>query len=112
MSESLPVHREDGELVGFLTEGDGRWTAATVFGYPLSEHETREDGEDALVGKGLSYLAERWAVQRDDVWMRAELVEASPSHVTVQLVDMSHPDRYGERVELAAPVTTGLRLER
>lgn len=112
MTEPAPVHREDGELVGFVTESDGRWVAATVFGYPLTDHESREDAEDALISKGLSYLAERWAVQRDDVWMRAELVEASPSCVTAQLVDMSHPDRYGERVELTAPVTEGLRLER
>ncbi|MFD1860570.1 hypothetical protein EHW97_09690 [Aeromicrobium camelliae] len=111
MTQPAPVHREDGELVGFVTESDGGWIAATVFGYPLSEHRSREDAEDALVGKGLSYLAERWALKRDDVWMRAELVEASPAHVTVQLVDMSYPDRYGERVELTAPVTEGLRLE-
>lgn len=67
MTERHPVHRDDGELVGFVRESDGRWSAETVFGHEIDEHGDREDAERALVDRGLSYLADRWLLDHDGV---------------------------------------------
>lgn len=118
MSSSSPsetwhaVRREDGELIGFVApDGDG-WQPLTVFGHPLSGVGDHEAAEERLHAVGMSYLAEKWELRDGQDWISAQLVEASPSGVTVQLVDFfEHADRYGERTHLRAPVGTDrLRL--
>lgn len=108
----LPVHREDGELIGFVGEEAGGWRPLTVFGHPLGEVGDRESAEERLHAVGMSYLAEKWELRDGEDWISAQLVEASPSSVTVQFVDFfEHADRYGERQTLAVPVEEGrLRL--
>lgn len=102
------MHREDGELVGFLSQESGGWQARTIFGHPLGDPGDRGEGESHLHGLGLSYLAEKWEVHDGQQWITASLVEASPSEVVVQLVDFfEHADRYGERLSLPAPVEPG-----
>lgn len=101
----LPVHREDGELIGFLAEDVDGWCALTVFGHPIGAAADREAAEERLHAVGMSYLAERWELRDGEHWISAQLVEASPAGVTVQLVDFfDHADRYGERQTLTAPV--------
>lgn len=114
----VPVRREDGELIGFVTETEGGWLPLTVFGYPIDAAGDR-DGDGAadrdaaqarLHAVGLSYLARRWELRERQDWISVELVEASPSAVTVQLVDFfDYPDRYGERHTLSVPVGDRLR---
>lgn len=101
----IPVRREDGELIGFLAEDTSGWCPLTVFGHPIAEAGDRVDAEARLHSVGMSYLAQKWEVCDGADWISAELVEASPAGVTVQLVDFfEHADRYGERQTLAAPV--------
>lgn len=50
----LPVLRDDGELIGFITQQDERWVPCAVFGLPLGEPDSREHAEDVLHGHGLS----------------------------------------------------------
>lgn len=104
-----PVHRDDGELVGFVTAESSGWAARTAFGVALAQTTDREDAETYLTSHGLSYLADRWEWHDGSDWMRVDLVEVSPSEVSLMLSDFGHPDRYGERHTLRAPVTEGLR---
>lgn len=106
----VPVRREDGELIGFLSREPAGWCPRTVFGHPIGQAEDRATAEEHLHAVGMSYLAERWELLEGSEWISVELVEVSPSGVTVQLVDMGHPDRYGERQRLLAPVDGALRL--
>lgn len=105
-----PVYRDDNELIGFLHGADDAWVPTTVFGYPLAEATDRASAEDTLHSVGMSYLAERWLMRSGDEWLRAEIVEAGPDRVTVQLVDFGQADRYGERHVLTPPVHGSLRL--
>lgn len=105
-----PVHREDGELVGFLTPQVGGWQPRTVFGAPVGGVAEREDAEDWLVSVGLSYLAEPWQWWSGSDWIGVQVVEASPVRVTVQLTDFGHEELYGQRRELPVPVDGILRL--
>lgn len=108
----VPVHREDGELIGYVAEDAQGWHPLTVFGHPISGAADREAAEGRLHAVGMSYLAEKWELRDGEHWIGAQLVEASPDGVTVQLVDFfEHGDRYGERHHLTAPVGTDrLRL--
>ena len=107
----VPVRREDGELIGFVTETGAGWQALTVFGHPIDVADDRGGAEARLHAVGMSYLAERWELCEGRDWISVQLVEASPSEVTVQLVDFfGHPDRYGERHTLTVPVGDRLRL--
>ncbi|WP_109473663.1 hypothetical protein [Ornithinimicrobium cavernae] len=107
----VPVHREDGELIGFVCEDATGWRPLTVFGHPIADVGDREAAEDRLHAVGMSYLAESWELREGEDWVRVEVVEASPSRVMVQLVDFfGHPDRYGERHTLTVPVGDRLRL--
>lgn len=100
-----PVHRDDGELIGFVSEDATGWRPLTVFGHPIADAGERESAEERLHAVGMSYLADKWEVRDGQDWISAQLVEASPAGVTVQLVDFfDHADRYGERQRLAAPV--------
>lgn len=105
-----PVHREDGELVGYVTPQDDGWLPRSVFGVPLGEPSDRDSAQAWLESVGLGYLAERWQWWSGADWITVQLVEASPSRVTVQLTDFGHEDRYGERHALSAPVDGVLRL--
>lgn len=111
MQTREPITREDGELIGFLNEADDAWTPVTVFGFALSEPTDRDAAESVLRAKGMSCLAEKWAINHENSWITAEIVEASPTHVIVREVDFfNHPDSYGQRHSLDAPVGDRLRL--
>lgn len=108
----LPVTRADGELIGFLMEADGLWTPTTVFGYPLGDGSDEDAAEEFLHGVGLSVLAEKWLAAHEDAWIAAEILEASPTQVTVQYADIWDDATYGKRRTFAAPVGDQLRLAR
>lgn len=101
----VPVHREDDELIGFVSEEVDGWQPRTVFGYPVGDVAGQEAAVERLHAVGMSYLAEKWELRVGADWISAQIVEASPAGVTVQLVDFfDHADRYGERQVLTAPV--------
>lgn len=110
MTLQHPVQREDGETVGFVAETAEGWVPTTVFGHPVGEPSDRDDAERHLHGVGMSYLAEKWELHQDGDWITVEIVEAGPHQVTVQVIDIGQPDRYGERHVLAAPVDGALRM--
>lgn len=110
MTAPVACHRDDGELVGFLTPVDGGWVPTTVFGYPLGEAADRDSAEDLLLAVGLSVLADRWSLFDGDVWLDAMILEARPDEVTVAIVD-ANVEPYGQRRTLRAPVGTD-RLRR
>lgn len=106
--ENWIEHRRegDGELVGFLApvSDSGRFLAMTVFGSPLTEPSDRAEAEDVLDTSGLSYLADRWLLQIDELTrIEVEIVEASPERVVVHNVDFGSGLDHGHRFSLAAP---------
>jgi len=108
--DRVPVHREDGELVGFVVPQDGGWTPCAVFGPPVGEPTEQDAAEQWLRDHGLSYLAARWLLREGDDWIRVDLVEAAPDRVVVAVADYGRIDEWGRRTELAAPVDGRLRL--
>jgi hypothetical protein len=81
-----PVRRSsDGELCGYVDDGDGRWAALTVFGAVLGHHDQRAGAEDQVLEEGLASLAERWTL-RDGATGEEEVVciqEVDAGTVTV-----------------------------
>ncbi|MBA2311033.1 MAG: hypothetical protein H0W01_17450 [Pseudonocardiales bacterium] len=106
------VRPDDGELLGYLVAaGDhDTVTPVTVFGYPLGHPSPRAAAESRLEQVGLSYLADRWALELPDREepIRVEIVEATPELLTVQSVDFGYEADYGTRITLDVPVTHGL----
>ena len=76
------VHRDDGELLGFVEQCAQGWIARTVFGAPLADAPDRQAAEDAVTGAGLAALAERWWHHDGTEWVPARIVEAAPGRVT------------------------------
>lgn len=105
----VPHRREeDGELLGYLVPSSDKYVPVTVFGYVLGDPTDFEDAAEVLESVGMSYLAERWWLRRDDGWLAVEIVEASPDGVVVQSVDFGNDVSYGQRFRLDAPVADGL----
>ena len=87
------IHRDDGELCGFVRERDGQWHAMTVFGGMLGEADSAAAATQVVREVGLAALAERWLLL-DGTSTEAEVVciqEASPSGVTLALGYYSMP---------------------
>lgn len=87
------IHRDDGELCGFVHEHEGRWQALTVFGAHLADTESAAAARAVVHEIGLASLAERWLFH-DGALSEPEVVciqEASPQGVTVALGYYSMP---------------------
>ena len=117
----IPAHwlaysrEDDGELLGYLDDGDGGVQARTVFGHALGATGERADAVRVLDSVGLSYLAERWLLtlpDRDDP-ITVQIVEASPERLVVTSVDYGFEGDYGTPFTLEVPVSASrLRPER
>src|SRR5215213_6250167 len=75
----------DGELCGYVEQGDGRWHSLTVFGAVLGSHDQRPSAAAPVLSEGLSSLAERWSLRHgesgDEEVVRIQ--EANDGAVTV-----------------------------
>lgn len=101
----------DGELVGYLVPGEsGTWTPVTVFGLPVDGPVDLDDAERRLDEVGLSHLAQRWLLDLPDAGpIAVQIVEATPSVLTLASVDFGSDVEYGTRFTLDVPVTEALR---
>ncbi len=108
-----PITRdEDGELLGFVAEDAGSWTAQTLFGYVFERAATRADAEKAVRRDGLSVLQGVWSYyDRDDKqWFPCVLKEAYENKVTVirtGAMGYQDPDDY-KLVTISMPTETDL----
>lgn len=87
------IHRDDGELCGFVREHEGEWRALTVFGGVLGVAESSAAAEVMVHEVGLASLAERWLLVAESS-AEPEVVciqEASPQGLTVALGYYSMP---------------------
>jgi hypothetical protein len=87
------IHRDDGELCGFVQQDGERWRALTVFGAVLATDDSSAAAEAVVRQVGLASLAERWLLVTPDA-PDEEIVciqEASPVGVTVALGYSSMP---------------------
>lgn len=94
-SDWTPYHRtDDGELIGYLqpSAADADLVVpVTLFGHPLAD-EPGEDwwAEQVLEDLGLSYLADRWELVREDgTTSRVVISECSPEQVVVALAEFA-----------------------
>lgn len=115
-SDWMPYRRADGELVGYLrpagtdAAGDPLVLPLTLFGHPLSD-EAGEVwwAEDLLEQRGLSYLADRWAlVDEDGEERRVVIIECSPERLVVALAEFAHvvgrpAENFGKQWVLPVP---------
>ncbi len=110
-----PVHRDDGELCGYVTSYEGHWRAVSVFGGVLDDADSDEAAERIVVEIGLAALAERWLLvtDGDPDGEIVCIVEASPDGVTLAIGYYSFdgaPMRHVSRAELASGQVTVRRL--
>ena len=87
------IHRDDGELCGYVAASDGSWHALAVFGGVLGAADTGEAAERIVREIGLPALAERWLLRTDESGDEQVVCiqEASPDGVTVALDYYSMP---------------------
>jgi hypothetical protein len=81
-----PYHRfDDGELIGYLVaEDDDLVVPLNLVGHPVGEAMDQFSAEQTLEDAGLSYLAERWLLRRDDGSEQSVvIVEVDADHVVV-----------------------------
>lgn len=113
-SDWTPYYRlDDGELIGYLrpeTETPDAVTPVTLFGHPLADEPGEQWwAEQVLEDLGLSYLAERWELQRPDGGTsRVVITECSPDRVVVKLAEFAQvvgdiPDDLNQQWELSVP---------
>lgn len=79
------IHRDDGELCGYVVARGDEWHAVAVFGGLLDVAPSPEAAERIVHEVGLAALAERWLLRAPDL-AEEEIVclqEASPEGVTV-----------------------------
>jgi hypothetical protein len=94
------IHRDDGELCGFVRGEHAAWHAVSVFGGLLEVTESETSAEHVVRDIGLSSLAERWLLTTDSS-SGEELVclqEASPAGVTVAIGYYSLPGVPTQRI--------------
>jgi hypothetical protein len=87
------IHRDDGELCGFVAEHDNQWRALAVFGGLLATAESEQTADRIVRDIGLAALAERWLLLTTSA-PEGQVVciqEASPQGVTVALDYYSMP---------------------
>ena len=113
-SDWQPVHRDDGELVGYLAAGEQR----TLIGLPLDRGTLEERGLVAIDGRWQARLpsplppgildastpAEEWG------WRDVVVVEASPTECRIRL-SMAYPEELKSQAVLPVPVGDLLRRE-
>lgn len=81
-----PIRRsEDNELLGFITEIDGKWQALTLFGIPFGAAEQKEQAESLVRNNGLAVLTGVWEYYNNSLgdWQPCILKEANEHTVTV-----------------------------
>jgi hypothetical protein len=107
--------QDDDELLGYIVPTNEAFQARTVFGYPMGALSNQQNAEQTLESIGLSYLAERWLLSIDgrDEPITVQIVEATPSKVTVKSVDYGYEGDYGTAFTLDVPIQPDrLRPER
>ncbi|MDS2172032.1 MULTISPECIES: hypothetical protein [unclassified Nesterenkonia] len=77
-------HRNDGERVGWIRmTGDG-FVAVDILGRPITEQVDWLQAEEALDGRGLSFLADPWLLRLPaGEEVRVRIVEVSPDRIRV-----------------------------
>ncbi|GGH49478.1 hypothetical protein [Microbacterium album] len=117
----IPHRRpEDRELLGWIRPQGERWVAVSLFGADVSEPLEWTDAEEALEARGLSWLAEPWALERDgEEPLRVRIVEVSPTapngspgRVVVKTEDFGAIDVPYTLYELPWPPPASLRPAR
>jgi hypothetical protein len=91
----IAYYREDDkELMGYVEDTSGTYSALTIFGYPIKEGLTEQDAKNVLLEKGLSILMENWEFRtsESDDWKRCIIVEAAKDKVKVAKFDGYYPD--------------------
>ncbi len=108
-----PINREDdGELLGFIKQSHGGWSAQTIFGYVFARADNRAAVEEAVRSQGLSILQGLWQYfdKKDKHWHPCVLKETYENRVIVirtNEMGYQEPDTY-KLVTIIDPSETNL----
>jgi hypothetical protein len=84
--QKTPIYQPDShEFLGFVVKTDTSWQAQTIFGYPMTRTDTREQAEKIIQEMGLTYLTGVWQYydKDDHDWYPCILKEAYENRVVV-----------------------------
>lgn len=105
-----PLHRSDGERVGYLVDDEGGTIPLTLSGYPLSAPLQPAAAEELLLRRGLAVLAEPWwLAEPDGEGFRVHILSATPEAVLVARADYGFVSHDSERRRLPVPAGDRLR---
>lgn len=101
---------EDRELLGWIRPEGDAWVAVNLLGREVPGVVDWLDAEASLDSIGLSWLADKWVLDREDgnAWA-VRLVEVTPERVVVKTDDFGAIDAPTEMIELAWPAPRTLR---
>lgn len=109
----VPIIREDdAELLGFIEQSHGMWTAQTLFGYVFARTESQAAAEETVRSQGLNVLQGLWQYfdKQDKHWHPCILKEVYETRVVViRTNEMGYqdPDSY-KVVTITEPSETNL----
>jgi hypothetical protein len=112
MGKEPIIRADDNELLGYVAEVSGSWTAQTIFGYIFDRAATKAGAEKIVRERGLPILAERWQYYDKDErhWFPCRLKEVYEGRVIVTRTSelgYDDPDTY-KVVIITAPDETNL----
>lgn len=108
----VSIYRDDGELLGYVSEAASGWVAQTIFGYTIERTSDEASAERVVREYGLSYLMGVWQYyDKDDRdWFPCVLKEVQESQVSVirtNVMGYQDPDDY-KLVVLVCPTEQNL----
>lgn len=106
------IYRDDGELLGYVSEATSGWVAQTIFGYTIERTADEVSAERVIREQGLSYLMGVWQYydKEDGDWFSCVLKEVQGSRVSVirtNVMGYQDPDDY-KLVRLVRPTEQNL----
>lgn len=112
MTKTPIIRQDDGELLGYVAQEVGAWSAQTIFGYVFARSDNRESVEEAVRSQGLNILQGLWQYydKQDKAWFPCVLKEVFPDRVIVirtSAMGYQDPDDY-KLVSISNPGETDL----
>jgi hypothetical protein len=112
LPQKIPINRQDdGELLGFIAQEGGSWSAQTIFGYTIARTTSRAQAEQVVREQGLNSLMGVWQYfdKDDQRWYPCVIKEAYENRVVVIRTNaMGYQDVDNKRISITDPSETNL----
>lgn len=85
MARTPIIHEDTAEVLGFIEQSHGFWTAQTLFGYVFARSESQAAAEEAVRSQGLNILKGLWQYfdKKDKQWYPCILKDIYETRVVV-----------------------------